>query len=211
MKIVRFSMLMTCAAASALAQGWEFGAVGGYSLLNDVSVTAPTGTATAGFAPGFVAGAFAGENISNRLSGEIRYEFMQSDLKLSAAGQTAQFSGVAHAIHYDFVFHASRGESPVQFFASVGGGAKIFDATGAAQAYQPLSQYGYFTDTHSIKPMGTVAAGLSFRIGPKLVLRTEIRDYMSSFPEAVLTPPPGVKYGGFLNEIVPMVSLVYSK
>ena len=32
---------------------------------------------------------------------------------------------------------------------------------------------------------------------------------MSAFPEAVLSPPPGVKYGNFLNDITPMVSLVY--
>ncbi len=211
MKSLKFAVLLTCAAGSAFAQGWEFGAVGGYSFLNNVSVTGTAGNATAGFAPGFVAGAFAGENITHHLSGEIRYEYMRSDLRLSAAGQSAQFSGFAQAIHYDLLFHLIRGESRVQAFASVGGGAKIFDATGTAQAFQPLSQFGYFTNTRSVKPMGTVAAGVDLRIAPKLALRLEVRDFMSAFPEAVVAPPPGVKYGNLLNDITPMVSLVYSK
>ena len=86
-----------------------------------------------------------------------------------------------------------------------------FAGTGAEAAYQPLSQYGYFTKTTTAKPMLSAAAGVTFRLSPKLSLRGEIRDFASGFPAKVLTPPSGVKYGSLLNEIVPMVSIVYSK
>lgn len=204
---------MMLAPAAGFAQKWEFGVDGGAGFLNNVAVTGGTTSATAGFAPGFVAGAFLGENLYSHFSGEIRYEFMQSNLQLTSAGQNAQFDGAAHALHYDVVYHTGGAstEKPVQLFGAVGGGVKVFVGTGTEEAWQPLSQFGYFTKTQTVKPMLTAAAGVNFRLGSKLFLRAEIRDFASAFPTAVLTPPQGVKYGSLLNEVVPMVSLVYGK
>jgi hypothetical protein len=44
----------------------------------------------------------------------------------------------------------------VQFFAAAGGGMRIFQGTGTEAAYQPLSQFGYFTKTRVVKPMASV-------------------------------------------------------
>jgi hypothetical protein len=213
MRVIAFAALPILAATAAFAQQWEFGAVGGGSLLNHVSATSPAGDAKAGFAPGFAAGVFVRENMRRfaHLSGELRYEYMQSDLRLSAGSQTAQFSGAAHAIHYDVVYHTNRGESRMQFFGAVGGGVKDFVGTGTEEASQPLSQYGYFTKAQNLKPMITAGAGFTYALAPKLFLRAEVRDFITAFPTAVLTPPPGVKYGSLLNEIVPMVGIVYVK
>ncbi len=210
MKGITFAVLLILAPSAGFAQ-WEFGANGGVGLFNHVAVSGGPGSATAGFAPGFTAGAFFGENLYTHFSGEIHYEYMQSDLRLASGGQTADFTGAAHALHYDMVYHTSKGESPVQFFAAVGGGIKAFMGTGAQEAYQPLSQYGYFTKANSVKMMVTGSAGLTFRLSSTLALRMEVRDYSSGFPTAVLTPPQGVKYGSMLNEVVPMVSIVYAK
>jgi hypothetical protein len=211
MRLQILSVLLFCVPAISSAQKWEFGVDGGAGLLNHVTATATTGSATAGFAPGFVAGVFAGENLYKHLSGEIHYEYMQSDLRLSSGGQSPQFSGMAHAVHFDLVYRTGKKNSPVQFFAVVGGGIKDFVATGKEAAYQPLSQYGYFTKTSAVKPLLTGGAGVTFALGGKFQLRAEVRDYLTAFPTAVLTPPPGVKYGNPLNEIVPMVSLVYTR
>jgi len=210
MRITTLAVLLVLAPAASFAQ-WEFGADGGVGLLNHVAVSSPAGSATAGFAPGFSAGAFLGENLYTHFSGEIHYDYMQSTLRLSSAGQNADFSGSAHAVHYDMVYHTTRGESRVQFFAALGGGIKAFLGTGAQEAYQPLSQYGYFTQANSVKMMATGAAGLTFKLSPRLSLRVEVRDFATGFPTAVLTPPQGVKYGTMLNEVVPMVSIVYAK
>jgi hypothetical protein len=210
MKITIVAAILALIPASGFAQKWEFGADAGAGLLNNVAVTGAAGSATAGFAPGFTAGAFLGENLYTHFSGEIRYEYMESDLRLSGGGQSAQFSGASQAVHYDVVYHTS-GEAPVHFFGAIGGGLKAFTGTGAEAAYQPLSQYGYFTRTTTMKPMLTASVGVMFRLSPKLSLRAEVRDFTSAFPTKVLTPPAGVSYGSLLNEIVPMVSLVYSK
>ena len=198
-------------AASTASAQWEFGAVGGGGLLSNASAIAPTGSATAGFAPGFATGAFAGEALNSHISGEIRYEFLQSNLELSSGGQKAQFSGIAHAVHYDVVVHTSRHESRVQFFGVIGGGMKAFVGTGTEAATQPLSQFGYFTKTQTIKPMVNAGAGFVYQISPHVAIRSEVRDFVTQFPTAVITPPQGVKYSSFLQQVVPMVSLVYSK
>ncbi|MGD1068910.1 MAG: outer membrane beta-barrel protein [Bryobacteraceae bacterium] len=211
MRILRLAVLLLPAATAAFAQQWQFGAVGGAGLLNNVSASSPGGSATAGFAPGFVAGLFLGQKLHDHFSGEVRYEYMQSDLRLSGSGQTAQFSGAAHAIHYDVLYHTGDSESRTQFFGAVGGGMKDFIGNGTEEASQPLSQYGYFTKANSFKPMVAFGGGVTYQLRSNLYLRGEVRDYMTAFPTAVLTPAPGVKFGSLLHEIVPMVSIVYQK
>jgi hypothetical protein len=210
MKTLAFSFVFLAASGACLAQTWEFGGMGGGSFLSTVSASGPQGSASAGFATGAAFGAFFGQNLYKHLSGEIRYEFLQSNLSLSSGGQSASFAGQTHALHYDLVYHTAHSESPLQFFGAVGGGMKIFRATGAEQAYQPLSQFGYFTKTQQIKPMATVAAGFTYRLRPHLFLRAEVRDFVTAFPTSVLTPAPGVKYGSILNDIVPMVGIGYN-
>jgi hypothetical protein len=209
MRSVLLSIVMLSAATAAFAQQWEFGAVGGVGLLNSVSATGAAGSATAGFAPGAVGGAFFGQNLYRNLTGEIRYEYFQSDLRLSSGGQSTQFTGAAHALHYDLLYHTNRKESRTQFFGSVGGGMKLFRGTGAAEAYQPLSQFGYFTKTQSIKPLVSVGAGLTYQLAGRIYLRAEVRDFITPFPAQVLTPAPGIKYGSLLMDIVPLVGISY--
>jgi len=209
MRRLVFSVVILAAASTAFAQQWEFGAVGGGSLLSDVSVSGPAGKATAGFAPGAAFGAFFGENLYTHLTGEVRYEYLQSDLRLSSGGQSAQFTGGQHALHFDMLYHTNRKESRTQFFASLGGGVKVFRGTGAPEAYQALSQIGYFTKTQAIKPMVSVGGGLTFQLAPRIFLRAEVRDFITAFPTELITPAPGMKFGSLLNDIVPLVGITY--
>jgi hypothetical protein len=211
MKVITFAGLFVAFACAASAQNWDFGVTGGGSLLNSVGVTGTAGPATAGFEPGFTAGVFAGDRLYDHITGEAHYDYMATDLRLSAGGQSATFGGHTQAIHYDLIWHTAGGESNTQFFAVLGGGLKAFSGTGQEQALQPLSQYGYFTKTQSFKPMVTGGVGVNFRLSSSMSIRAEVRDYVSAFPTGVLTPPTGVKYGSVLQQIVPMVSLVYEK
>jgi hypothetical protein len=190
----------------SFAQQWEFGGVAGGGFLNHVNATNSLGAATAGFSSGAVFGGYIGNNLYKHLGGELRYTYLQSDLKLSSAGQTASFAGQSHAIHYDLIYH-TRNNNKVQLFVAAGGGMKIFRGTGKEAAFQPLSQYGYFTKTQVLKPMGSVGAGVKFALSKKVYLRTEFRDYITAFPKEVLTPPNGTKYGTLLHDFIPMVGL----
>ena len=209
MKTFGLTILFLAASASAFAQQWEIGGIGGASFLNHVGVSSPLGSATAGFAPGGVGGAFFGQALYPKLAGELHYEFFQSSQRLTSGGASADFTGMAHAVHYDLVIHTNRKNSRTQFFAVVGGGAKIFQGTGKEAAYQPLSQYGYFTKTRVITGMGVVGGGLSYQLAPHIYLRTEFLDFISPFPKDLIAPGSGAKYGNILQDFVPMVGLTY--
>jgi hypothetical protein len=203
------SLFFLTAATAAYAQQWEIGGGGGGSFLPGVSVTSPKGAATTGFQPGFAAGVYVGQNLYKHLSGEIRYTFMQSDLKLASGGTTATFSGNTHAVYYDFLIHTNRRESRAQLYGAVGGGMKIFRGTGKEAAYQPLSDFGYFTKTQAVKPMLSVGGGAKFKLSPHVSLRTEVRDFVTPFPKDLIAPAPGAKFGRLLHDFVPMVSIGY--
>jgi hypothetical protein len=210
MKALGQTALLLAFGVCAFAQQWEVGGLGGGSFLDRVSVKTPTaGSATAKFGPGPVAGAFFGQRMSPHWSGEIRYEFFDTNLKLKSGGTTASFNGYAHAVHYDLLYHTGRKHAPVQFFVAAGGGMKVFEGTGLQEAFQPLSQFGYFTQTHQVKAMASVGGGLIFNLGAKVAFRAEVRDFISGFPTSVIAPPPSVTYGKVLNDIVPMAGISY--
>jgi hypothetical protein len=209
MKTLRYSLMFLAGAAAAFAQQWEIGGTVGGSFLPNVSVSSPQGSATTGFRPGLSAGAFLGQTISRRIGGEVRYTFMMSDLKLASGGTSATFSGQTHAVYYDLLIHTARRESRAQVFAAVGGGMKIFRGTGHESAYQPLSQFAYFTKTQAVKPMLSVGAGAKFRIAQHMALRAEFRDFITPFPQQIITPAPGAKFGRLLHDFVPMVGISY--
>lgn len=202
-------ILLIAAAGACFAQQWEFGGVGGAGFLSNVNVSSPLGSAKAGFQTGGAVGAFFGQSMGPHIAGEVRYEFLQSNLQLSSNGSSAHFSGNAHAVHYDFIYHTNRKESQVQFFAAVGGGMKIWQGTGAEQAYQPLSQFGYFTKTRAVKPMVSVGGGIVYKVSQRMYLRTEFRDFITAFPTQLIMPAPNAKYGSLLHDFVPMVGLDY--
>lgn len=207
MNTIRLSILVMTATAAGFAQQWEVGGMGGAGFLNTVNVSGAAGSATAGFQPGATFGAYLGYNSYKHISGELHYAYLQSNLKLSSGGSDASFSGMSHVVHYDVTFHTTARESKVQLFAAVGGGMKVFRGTGSEAAYQPLSQFGYFTKTQTLKPMGTVAVGAKFALSNKLFIRTEVRDYITAFPKEIITPAPGTNYGTLLHDFVPMVGI----
>jgi len=198
-------------AVSCFGQQWEFGGAGGGTFLSNVNVSAPAGSATAGFQTGAAVSAFFGENLYRHWSGEFRYAYLQNDLHIQSGGVNPTFTGDAHVVHYDLLYHTNRKGSPVQFFVAAGGGIKLFRGTGAEEAYQPNYQFGYFTNTQQLKPMGDVGAGLRFTLGRNVYLRTEFRDYITPFPDKIIDPAPGAKFGTILNDIVPMVGISYEK
>jgi hypothetical protein len=209
--LLRSILVFTAAAAASFAQQWEFGAGGGGSFLNSVAVNGGTGSATAGFQTGAALGAFVGYNQNKLIGGELHYGFLQSNLKLQSGGSSATFSGMSHVVHYDLTFKTTRNRGKVQLFAAVGGGMKVFRGTGKEAAYQPLSQYGYFTRTQTLKPMASVGGGARFVIAKSVFLRAEVRDYITAFPTDIIAPPPGMKYGRLLHDIVPMVGISFEK
>jgi hypothetical protein len=209
-RILGLSLFVLAATGSLRAQQWEFGGTGGFGFLSTVSANGSgLPSATTGFEQGMAAGAYVGQTISAHLGGELRYSYLQSNLEIADGGSKATFSGYAHALHYDLIIHSNRRGARQQIFAAIGGGFKIFEGTGQQEAYQPLNQYGYFANARVLKPMVSVGGGVKHALTSKIILRTEVRDYITPFPTNLIAPAPGVKFGRILQDLVPMVGISY--
>ncbi len=208
-RIAILTFALAAGASGVLAQGWEVGGLAGGGFVPGVNVASSLGSATTGLQTGAAFGAFVGQNLYPRLSGEIHYGFMQSNLKLESGGTKVTFSGRSHVLHYDVIFHTSGKGSRAQYFAAVGGGLRVFQGTGREAAYQPLSQFAYLTHTQTTKPLVSVGGGVKFALSPRVFLRTEFRDYVTPFPKDLIYPAPGSKVGRMLHDFVPMAGISY--
>jgi|SRR5579863_172252 len=192
------------------AQEWEVGGMASYGFYRNLAAVSPVGSAIAGFDNGTAFGAMLGYNSQGLISGEVRYSYLNSDLRLSSGGASATFNGIAHAIHYDILIHPRvRHGSRVLPFLAAGGGIKDYIGTGTETAYQPLENIALLSKTHEIKPMISVGGGIKMVLGARLLLRAEVRDYITAFPKQVIVPLPGTKVSGWLNDFVPMIGISY--
>lgn len=197
-------------AGCALAQTWEVGAIGGFGFSNDLTIKSPAGSAAAGLAKGAVIGAFGGDDTYNYISGEARYLYAFSDLRLSSGGATVDFPAHTHIGEGAFLFHLRPRGSRIRPFFAAGGGIKVLVGTGTESAAQPLGQFAALTATRQILPMGDVGAGIKIDLQQHLRLRLEVRDYISSTPNKVIAPAPGASVSGLLNDIMALGSLSYT-
>jgi len=207
--IFGLTLAVTFAGISA-AQEWEVGGMASYGFYHNASATNPDGSASAGFAPGAAFGGLIGYNSSSRIGGEFRYAFEMNDLRLSSGGTTANFSGQAHVIGYDLILHPRASHSgKFQPFLAVGGGMKLYRGTGTEQAYQNLENFALLSRTQQVEPMISVGGGVKIALSQHILLRAEIRDYITPFPTNVITPLPPTKISGWLNDFVPMIGISY--
>jgi len=195
------------AQSSEAGPKWEIGVLGGGGFYNSASVSSPAGSGDAGIKNSVAVGAFLGNDLYKHLGGELRYEFFPGDLKVSSGGTEATFSGLAHAIHYDFLFHFAPKGSRIRPFVSAGGGVKLYQGTARATVTQPLSALALLTNTHEIKGLGVFGGGVKAQVSSHVMLRFEVQDFLTPFPRQVIAPAPGAKISGLLNDIVFLAGL----
>ncbi len=200
--VITFLLSLGAVAPDCSAQKWEIGVLGGGSINNSVSVSSPAGNGDVGFKSGPAVGAFFGSS-GRKWGGELRYEYLPGDLKVSSGGTEATYSGMAHAIHYDAIYHFASTEAAIRPFVSGGGGVKIFEGTGnPVAAGQQLSGLALLTHTYETKGLATVGGGIKAKIGSRMIFRVEVQDFITPFPRKVIAPAPGAKISGILHDIV---------
>jgi hypothetical protein len=192
---------------SAGAQSREIGILGGGSLSNGLPILGAPVAASAGFVAGPAIGVLVGQDLYAHWSGEIRYQFEQREFRLAAGTTTAGFSGQAHALHYDLVYQRRTRNQRVRPYVAVGGGVKLFRGTGQEIAYRPLMEDAWLTRTQQLQPMLTGGGGVKIQAGSRMVLRIDIRDEVTRFPDKIVAAAPGRKIEGWLHDFVPGVGL----
>jgi len=182
-------------------QMWEFGVLGGGSIYSSDSVSGPAGSGSVGIKNGPAVGVFLGSN-GRKFGGELRYDFLPGDLKLSSGGTNVGFSGMAHAIHYDAMYYFTPKGSRIRPFISGGAGVKVYQGTGSLVQNQPLGGLALLTDTHEAAALGTFGGGVKAKISRRVMFRAEVQDYLTPFPRQVIAEGPGAKINGMLHDIV---------
>jgi len=207
----RALLLGSLSAAFALpasAQSFEVGVLGGGAFHLDRQVTGAA-TGKAGFKPGWSAGGVLTHNTPGRWGGEVRYQFQKTDLRASSGGQSVSFGGQSHLAHYDVLLYSNTREDAVRPFVAFGAGIKGYRGTGVEQAFQPLSNVALLSKVQQWQPMVSFGAGIKWRVGNRLMMRAEVRDYVTPFPKDVIVPSLGNKIGGWLHDITPLFGISY--
>jgi len=208
-----FQMLLVGSAvlaSSALAQSWEVGAGVGGGFYTSQTVNSPAGSASAKIQTGLAGSAWLGNTWQGHWSGELRYDYGMGDLALSSGGTTAAFSARTQQFHYDIAWHATSSESRIRPYVAVGAGVKLYQGTGAQVAYQPLSNIALLTQQQDLTPLVSAGGGVKFQLSPHVQIRLDVHDYLTPFPNKVITPNVGAKVGGWLQDIVPMIGISYT-
>ena len=194
----------------AFAQTWEVGALGGYGFTNDLTIKTSSASATAGLANGGVVGAFGGDDTYNYFSGEARYLYRFSDLRLSSGGTSVDFAAHTHIAEGAFLAHFRPRNARIRPFIAFGGGIKVLVGTGAESATQPLGQFAALTATHEILPTADVGAGVKINLATHLRLRLEVRDYISTAPTKLIAPAPRASESGWLHDIMALAAFSFT-
>ena len=188
-------------------QKWEVGGGVGGSFYTSQDYKNALGSAKAGLSDGVSASFWLGNNSGNLLGGELRYDYENTDLKLSSGATRVSFGADTHAFHYDFLLHLTPRGTRVRPYLAGGGGVKLFRGTGKEAAFQPLSSIALLTKTNEVKGLVSVGGGLKFAVARALQLRVEIHDYLTPFPKTVIAPAQGSKVGGWLQDFVALAGL----
>lgn len=191
------------------AQRWEFGAgaAGTFYTSKDVSVSSLKGSA--GFDNSWGGTAWLGNDRGKYLGGEIRYLYQANGLKLESGGTKYTFGAHSNSIHYDFLLHAAPRGSKIRPFVAFGAGFRGYTGTGKEVAVQPLSSLAFLTKTTEWVPLVSLGGGIKFYPTKRLVLRAEVRDYLTPIPSKVIAPAPGAKIDGWVNNFVAMFGVAF--
>lgn len=201
------AILALFAAGPATAENWEIGGGAGYGVVRELGVSSGSLNGKMGWRHGYLATAYGGHHLYERLSGELRYSFRKGSPRVSLGGQEAVMKGEAHTVSYDMLLHARDRQASVRPYVAFGGGVKVFRGTGVESALQPLSNLILLTSTRETLPLFSIGGGVSVRLAPNAVLRFDFRDHVTPFPSKVLQPAPGAQASGWFHDFLPMVTL----
>jgi hypothetical protein len=208
-----FVCALVLAAAPAIAQEaphWELGVIGGFGYAPSLTVKNSVTSASTGYANGGAIGVYAGEDMYRYWSGEANYLYRMSNLKLDGNGKSVEFGAHTHIITGDFLAHFRPRGSRVRPYISFGGGIELVQGTGTESAAQPLGNLAALTHTNEVKPVGEAGVGVKVQLTPHVRLRVQVRDFITSAPNEVITPAPGASISGIVNDIVGMGALAFT-
>jgi hypothetical protein len=202
--ILRIGGLLVCFAAAAAAQNWEIAGEVGDGIYHNATITSSSGSAQAGMQNGLAASFVVCENLYEHFSGEFRYLYQDGQPFLSLGSTTGTIPGASHTLVYEGLIQFRRRSSWWRPYVALGGGAKWYVATGSAPTSEPLPKEALLLANNQWVGVGSAGVGLKLKVQEHIVLRFDVRDFITQFPKKQITPAAGASASGWLQQITPM-------
>lgn len=198
------------AAGACFAQEWQFSGGVGYGWYHNGSVITTGGTAAAGIRNRFAVTAAVTQDLYEHFSGEIRYLYHDGDSFLESGAVKGTVQAQSHSFTYDALIHIKPRASRIRPFVAGGLGAKYYETTGPAPVPQPLPGISGIVGESQWKPLFDVGGGAILRVSGHVILRGDLRDYITTFPNRLFTPVANATTRGIFHQFTPMFSVGYT-
>jgi hypothetical protein len=198
-------------AAAASAQNYEIGAAAGSGAYHDASITAPSGQAQAGMGNAIAPSVVVCDNMYERVSGEFRYLYQGGQPFISLGGVKGTMAGKSHTFVYDALIQLRGRERRIRPYFAIGAGVKGYVTPGPAPSPEPFPKVAALLGKSQWTLVGSVGGGVKVKVREHILLRFDIRDYVTQFPKQQISPAAGATLSGLLQQITPMggVSFVF--
>jgi opacity protein-like surface antigen len=196
-------------AMTACGQTYELGGNIGYGIYHNGSIYSPAGTAQAGIRNRFAAGVDLGCEFSEYVSEQISYLYHDGHPFLEAPGVRTDIQGQSQALTLELLFHFKPRQNRFRPFVSGGAGAKDYVIAGPEPFPQPIPQIATLTTNDVWKVVFTLGGGVEYRLRPHVLLRAEIRNYITTFPRQQIVPAPHNTARGVFVQFTPLFGVSY--
>jgi len=207
MRISLWILVCFGAASVGWGQSWSVGALAGFGFSRDVSITNAGGSAQAGFASDFAAGAVLSQDVSDYFGGELRYVYRAGNSQLQSGGEKVTLHAASHIVVYDLLYYLWPKSVRIRPYVAAGPAVRIYTATGHELVNQPLSDFALLLHRNQTKPIISFGGGVKAALGEHFLLRADFRDYLSPFPGAVIAPAASAREHGWLHDFVPAIGV----
>jgi len=197
--------------AASAAQTWEIGAAVGTGIYRNATITGSTGSAQAGMENAIAPGLVVCDNMYEHVSGEFRYLYQSGHPFLSQGSIKGTMPGESHTFVYDVLIHFRPRGSWWRPYVAAGAGVKGYMAPGPAPVPEALPKSALLLANNQWEFAGSAGAGIKVKVQEHVLLRLDVRDYITPFPKKQISPATGASVSGLLQQITPMggVSIVF--
>lgn len=197
-------------AGAAYGQQYEIGADIGYGFYRDGSIYSDSGTARAGIRNRFATGILLGHEFTDFISAEFDYLYHDGHPFLQTSGVKSDIQGQSHALTAEVLFHFKKRDHRWRPFLAGGFGGKDYVIAGPAPFPQPIPQIASLTTNDIWKVAFSVGGGVKCRLLPHMLLRAELRDYITTFPRQQIVPAPHNTARGVFEQFTPLFGVSYT-
>ncbi len=210
MRICPYSLILLGVLSPAMAQNWEAGGAVGFGFYRSTAINGP-GAGSAGFGPRFALSAMAGKALAGRFAVEGRYIYQDGDLQIRGRGTQANLDGDSSAVLGDLVYSLVGPHAPLRPYIAAGGGIKVYRGTENPAPDEPLMDLALLHRATQTVGLLSYGGGVKWRFGEHWLVRLDVRDNVSPFPDRIISAASGMRVNRWLHDFVPMLGLSWGR